>query len=645
MERKKVKEFKSTISYIKINNNGALIVDKENRVYVYDSSFKLINGFKIKLPENRPEENTVSCDEEFNYLLLSVSGYPLTFWNIKEKKLLGKFEWHKGDVLSVEIGQNYFASGGIDGKIYLYSIELLKMVSKIAKHKDFISDIAFGEDKIYATGYDKAVLFVDSSSLRKTVRFLHLKKALKIENKNYLISASEFSDVIKWDRDTCDDTDRVDLYKKFRDFALYDNYIFVLTDSKVVLYDLKNEVLVNDSFFETDSQKIVVYKDRMYLVSRNILEEVCLTDEKELLDTVLSENYKKAYEMIALNPFLKKTKAYEKLEKLYIATIKKAMKYYEEGMKQKALELLKPFSAVLQKREEINKIITHYENILKFVKAFENRNFALFYQLANQFEMLKNTKYYMLAEKEWEERFEKAKQLASEGRVSEAKEILIDFIPVPQKLKLINLLLKEAGLFRLLKEKIANKDFKGFFAIIKEHPELKDTKEYKSVIEYGEKLYNIAVKALEEEKFKYVLKICTVLEDIEGYELKAKELLNKAQVSLEFLRLFNEDKNRAFELAEKYPFLKKLKVYRVYEEKWQKKLLNAEREAFKGKIKSALEELKEYEYIKTKKPRITSMIKSAYLNYIKHSKDKNAIEKYIKTFGRDEEINNFLKQG
>ena len=77
--------------------------------------------------------------DDFKYLLLSVQNYPLSLWDVENKKLLQKYSWHNGEVLSVKIRDNYFLSGGMDGKIFLYSLPLKKMVSKIAKYKDFIS--------------------------------------------------------------------------------------------------------------------------------------------------------------------------------------------------------------------------------------------------------------------------------------------------------------------------------------------------------------------------------------------------------------------------------------------------------------------------------------------------------------------------
>ncbi|WP_456480126.1 hypothetical protein, partial [Nautilia sp.] len=399
MNVKTLKEFAAEISYININSNGFAIVDVENRVYVFDDNFKLTNGFKIKLPQNKASENTIEIDDGFNYLLLSVTNKPLTLWDIKNKKLIDRYEWHRGDVLSVSFGNGYFASGGIDGKIFLYSLSLFKMVSKLVKYKDFISDITFGEDEIYATSYDKGVLFVNQFSLKKTVRYLHLKKAVKIENKNYLTSASEYADIIKWDRDKKERKDRIDLYEEFRDFCIYENYIFIAVKNRIVLYDLENETLINEKMFEIDADKIVVFNDKLYFAKNNVLAYTELYDELELLNFILNEDYKTAYNLISNNPFLKKTKAYEKLELLYKATLKKAVKYFENNLKSKALEILKPFMNVFEKREEVLKTVSHFENIVKFKKAYESRNFALFYQLANQFELLKNTKYYKLAEK------------------------------------------------------------------------------------------------------------------------------------------------------------------------------------------------------------------------------------------------------
>jgi len=641
MQIKTIKKVKNDISYIKISSSFQAIVDVDNIVYKY-KNFKLINAFKIKLTKNKIFENTVKISDDFKYLLIATPSKPLTLWDIDSKKLLSKFDWHRGDVLSVAFGEDYFLSGGIDGKIFLYSFDLLKMVTRVARYKDFISDLEMDNQTVYAGSYDKSVLFIDTDSLIKIPRALHIDKVMKISLKNTLFSASKKSEVINWDILKKDKQDKVIFYKEFRDFCIGENYAFVLYEKGVGLYDLDNQVIINEKFVEIEAQKIAYLNDKLYLAQHNELLEVTLVDESELIDDVLNENYKDAYEKVLNNPFLKKTEAYEKLEKIYKLTLKKAIKHYEAGAKTLALEELKPFMSVSVKREEIAKFMRDFENFLKFKKAYENKNYALLYDIAHKYPLLKNTKIFKIVEMQWQEAFEKAKKYASEGLINQTKEILKDFIAVSEKYKLIDVLLKKAEIFRLLSEKLAKKDYRGFYDLIKDHPQLKDSKEYKELIKYAQDLYQKAQKALKEENFRAVAVYLNELEEIEEFRDKAKELNQKLQIYLRFLKLFSENKNEAFKLFEEYPFLKELSVYKIYEEKWQKKLKQAEKLAFNGKIKDSLQTLKEYREIDKKKNRIKNMIKSAYLNHIAQKRNSKIIDLYIKNFGNDEELKKAL---
>ena len=74
----------------------------------------------------------------------------------------------------------------MDGKIFLYSLPLKKMVSKIAKYKDFISTLDMDEEEVFAGSFDSAVIFADLSSLSMRIRKLHLHKVIKIINEKFL---------------------------------------------------------------------------------------------------------------------------------------------------------------------------------------------------------------------------------------------------------------------------------------------------------------------------------------------------------------------------------------------------------------------------------------------------------------------------
>ena len=58
-------------------------------------NLNLKNGFKIKLPNNKINENTINVSDDFKYLLLSVPNYLLNLWDVENKKLLQKYECHQ----------------------------------------------------------------------------------------------------------------------------------------------------------------------------------------------------------------------------------------------------------------------------------------------------------------------------------------------------------------------------------------------------------------------------------------------------------------------------------------------------------------------------------------------------------------------
>ena len=548
--------------------NDLVFIDEKNRVFYFDDTFKLKKAFRFKIQNNKPDENGVKFSSDGNYILIAVKNF-LTLWDLTNKKHLASFTTHKRDILSVAFSKDnkYFASGDIDGEIYVYNFKLRKKVYELKRHKDFITDIDFYEDRSYlvAGGYDKCVIFHNLITLDKKDKYDHIKPVKKVKKENYLTTVDEMSALITWDEYKKDFKDIVKFYKKFSDVFIYKNYAILATQKTVIIYNLDDFIIENDNFLEFENiDKVTVFKN--YLIISNKTGEIyfrnLFEEEKELLDLIIKEEYKKAFELIDKNPFLKFSKGYEKLQKIIELEIKRAKELFLAN-EAEALKILDKFLLVPQLRERIEKIIEQFKNYKKFVFAVKNGNYALAYLLANRYEMLKETKYYKLLEKKWQIAFERAKEYALKGDISKAKEILAPFMAVTQKLPLIELLLKEAEVFRVLKEKLAKRDFKGFFAIVKNHPELTNTSEYEKVINYANKLFEFADRFLKEEKFEKAKKAALILQDIEGFEDKAKEILEKVDTALKFLHFIaNKEYKRALELAEIYPFLKELQSYK-----------------------------------------------------------------------------------
>ncbi len=599
---KKILNLKARVSCF-ASSDFLIVIDEKNRVFYFDDAFKLKKAFKLKLDNNDPDENSVKVSYNKKFALIAIKNI-LTLWDLENKKHLASF-LQKNDILSVAFSKDdkYFASGNINGEVFVYNLKLRKKVYELKKHKDFITDLSFYEDRSYlvAGGYDECVIFHNLITLDKEEKYYHIKPVKKIEKENYLISCDAISCVVNWDEYKKDFKDITKFYKKFRDFFIFKNYLLLASDKNIAIYNLDNFVIESDNFLSLgDIDKITIFKNYLLIstISGEIYIKNLFEEENELLDLIIKEEYKKAFELINKNPFLKFSRGYKKLQTIIELEIKRAKELFLINEAQ-AIEILNKFLVVPELRNKIQKIIEEFKNYKKFVFAIKEENYALAYLLANRFELLKETKYYKLLEKKWQIAFERAKEYALKGDISKAKEILAPFMAVSEKLPLIKLLLQEAEIFKLLKEKLAKRDFKGFFDIIKNHPELKNTSEYEKVINYANSLYKLANKFLKEEKFEKAKKAALILQDIEGFEDKAQEILEKIEVALKFLHyIANKEYKKAIELSELYPFLKELQSYKNLIKKHNDIYEKVEEMMVNGEVKKAQELLNKEKIIK-----------------------------------------------
>ncbi len=591
---KKFFKINKKISYIYTNNKFLILVDEENRFFYFDESFKFIKGIKFNLPSNKSDENGVKISTDAKYALIAIKNV-LTLWDLESKKHLASF-LHKKDILSVAISKDnkYFASGDIEGKVFVYNLNLKKKTYELKKHRDFITDLSFYEDRshLVAGGYDKCVIFYNLHTFDKKDKYYHLKPVKKIKLDKYLISVDEIGTIINWDKLKKEFKDISKFYNNFRDFALFREYIIIASDKNVIIYNLKDLVIENDNFLEFENiDKIAIFKEFLIISNKSgeIYFRSLFEEEKLFLDLIIKEDFKSAFELIDKNPFLKFSKGYERLNKIIELYINKAKDLFLTN-EAKALEILDKFLLIPQLREKIQKTINHFKNYKKFVFAIKKENFALAYFLANRYEMLKETKYYRLLEKRWEIAFEKAKEYALKGDNLDVKEILEPFMIVKEKIPLIELLLNEPDVFKSLKEKLSERDFKGFFEIIKKYPELKNTAEYKKVINYANELYKFANKFISEEEFEKAKKAALIFKNIEGFEDKAEKLLEEIKIGLKFLGYIQKKEyQKAFELTERYAFLKNLKSYKDLIKKHNDVYEKAEKLIANGKTEKAKE--------------------------------------------------------
>jgi hypothetical protein len=673
----KILNVKKAVSKIKYIGDGKVcIIDENNTVRIYDvESFKLIDGFKIKLAKNNPQENGVDVSDKGKYIAISIRNkHKTTIWSLKEKKLLYTLGWHKGDILSVEFDkeEKYVMTGGEDGRAYIWSMATGKMVSSLPPHADYITAVAFSKNCLWgATGsYDKSVTITNISSMDISYRKKVHRGAvtvLRFMNRQRLVSGDKTGELVVWNYAKGKIEKRlVPMVDKVLDvtFNADESFMFAVcnTSKKVSLYSMSDYELISDEFIKILElpSRIEYIPELDYLVigtfDGGVYFYYLYEDEKKLAEMIEKNEYESAYRLVTQNPFLKNTKTFESLEEKWNKLLALAQKKFEKGETDLAKQILSPFLKIPSKRSLVQSLFNDFSEFEKFKKAVMNLKYPLAYSLVTKYPYLKNTVYYKKMEDDWRKVFNKAKELIfQKGREDEVRELLKPFRGVTEKTPFIQSLFNEKQLYQMLTQKLLRKEFSDFFSMINRFPFLSDSEEYHKAIKYGENLIKKAKELLKEGEYKKVVNIADILEEFPMFKEETQDLKEKAKTLLEFHRILaTNDLNLVEKFVKAHPFLEDTEDYRALEREWRDKVEESEFYAAKGDVKTILEELRDYMDVSDKRIKIGQLVKSAYLQQIisllaKAAKGKNvskyfekAVKNYIRIFGFDMEISDLI---
>jgi len=677
LKPKKVIHLKQAVSLIRYVDGNVGVIDKKNTFRLYSGiEYKLLGGFKINLPENRPLENSVAISPRGNYLAIAVTGKnKTTIWDVRKKKLIHTLGWHKGEVVSIsfDYDENYVLTGGTDGRAYIWSIELGKMVTSLPPHPDYILASGFSKNSLWvATGsFDKLISITNISSFGVTYRKKsHRGAVTKIDflTSHKMVSGDKTGEIIVWDYTKGNIIQRLQsVADMVVDLATDtdEEYLFAITkDKNIYLYDLNSYELVNSHFIKltTLPSSITFVPDTNELwigtLDGSIYIYNLLEDEDKLARALEKKEYALIYEYVKENPLLKRTKEYERVEKIWEETLEEAYKLLEAGELNKAKEILNPFLNVPSKRPIIQSLLKDFVEFEKFKTAVLKRKYPLAYSLANQYPSFKETVYYKKMEEDWRKTFNKVKELIKmKGKEDVVKQLLAPFRGVSQKTPLIQALFNDKQLYDLLKNFLRMRKFEEFFKLISKYPFLRDTPEFEQAEQFAKKIYKAAMEAVKKGDFKKAISYAEWLKEFPEYKDKAEQIIEDAEIISKFISLIaSKNYDQIEKMVYNYPFLEDSDDYKRLKKDIDEKIKAAEKEAFEGEIAKVAQILKDILNSELYRQRVLNIIKSAYLNQLlklliqiaKTNKGKKqfikGVNNYISYFGFDNEIEDLVQK-
>jgi len=671
MEAVKQVNFTQAIIYMKILDNGSLVVVDENTAVRFLEIEKLqtISGFKANITHKRYSSNVVCFSSDAKYFV-SCSGdaKEAKLYNVKTKKALAKSDRHQGEIscIGIDPKNRYMFSGGDDGKTFAIDIKSGKLAFTLPNHIDTINDIAFSSNSqwIATASYDRKISLFNlammthkfrlkgQSSPVMKLQFLSDFRLLSIDKKNKAIVWNIQSSKVLARLDGIHD-DVMQITKSSSDKFLFIGtklgYILVyeLVDYKLIAgryIKLKNSI-TSLCFSDIDESLIIGTKNGDLLIY-NIF-----AGEEYIVELLKNKQYSKIEEQIEVNPLLVYTKPYQLLEVLWKKTVSKAKKLLGNNEKNKALSLFNDFKNIPSKNQLIQKLMKEYLEFDKFVLLVKQNKLALAYGLTSRYPAYKDSELYESLELNWKKSFAKAQKYLLEANSNDKiQAILAPYRGIPDKTKLTHELINNVKIYTRFRVVISQKDFKMAFNLIEKNPFLMETTEYTIITNYADKIYIRLHELMQGDNTHLAIKLLNILKDFPDYEEEVSELLADAEIRQKFFDAVEEnDLSEAYNILSVSEYLQGTEDGIKLNSLWDDDVEIANAYAAKGDITGISTALKQYIQIDSKRMSLATIFSWSYITQLesalKRKESMSTIEKGIKNyllyFGYQEQIRCF----
>jgi len=442
-------------------------------------------------------------------------------------------------------------------------------------------------------------------------------------------------------------------FRKIKNIIVMPNRNFIMVsaeDKNLIVIDTRIAKIVTTSYlnFKDNVSHISLSGDDNLLVvlqSKQIFK-VELPTAKQLKSYILHNEIDKAYELIEKDPMLKGTREHKRVEVMYENMYMKAITALTHTNTQEARKLMKMFSDIPSKKDDVNSIFKAFEYFPRFKTLFLEKRYALAYAMAEKHPALKHTRQFKKMEEAFKEAFSFAQKQILIGREDVAKEVLSVYATTVSKKPILNLILKQNKDFLKFLKVIQDKDYVSMDALIKKNPSfseiptfvaLKDSAqtsldEIENLIDKGE--VGDAI-----EHIKLLLNTPNIKSELQALykECKLIQKLQEAYAKDDFIL--------CYEILDTSKFIDSLELVKMLEAHWSKLMNECEIFALKGDIKSIKKILGELIRVKTRVDKIGDLLRLSFQVKIKvlmskqHLKSaENIIYSYIDIFGADAEI-------
>lgn len=652
-----------------------LFADHYYRIYKF-SLKEFIFSFSRQVAKNvEPHHRyskAVGCSMDGYVSMPRTKVSTVNIYKIEENdiSIASRLKWHRADISASVFSKDskYLATGGEDGRMFIYTHPSHKISTFLPRRPDYISCIAF----------DSQSKLVCYASYDLTLTVYDLEKDALVGT---MEAPSVIEDMVFFEKDTklfyvckSGETGIFDIKNNKNKYQMnlsswptkimlsYDkNFAFIGTrDDVLYIQSLKEDPTIfaiklslkgvtcikgfDDFIFLCFSDGSIQVIDRFYKLD-------------EFLKILNQEGYVQAKIFAEENNILLKTlEIYTRVKNnSWKEVIKDVTNLLSFDKIEEILKITAPYFEDPSKEKEIKQYIAEKSFIQNFLGAFRENDYPKAYEIAIDHPCIKKLDEYQVMEDYFDNIYHLAHQLIIrdvESGKEEIQKFLSPFEHIPDKKALIFNLVKDCDKYLMAEKYAKSKDFANYFLLTKQFPFIKNTQTYQKVYFICEKMVQqtqdlIATKNY--SKAQEYLQFLVTIEPFKDFATRFQNYLNNIDRFIEAYR--KKDYLECYKIIKICPEIESSEEFLALYDEVNNVFEQVKKDAQKGETAKTYATLQKFFPLSYWKNKIDITMKIAYLYEIQKALKvgldvdwETTILQYVRRYGKDDEICELCKK-
>ncbi|PAF48492.1 hypothetical protein BKH46_00865 [Helicobacter sp. 12S02634-8] len=648
-----------------------LLVDCNSRIYRFslkDFMFSFSKSVGQNDPIHHHYSKAITCSLDSYILIPRIKKSISNIYKLSNNHLFltTRLKWHRTDVSVAKFSQDckYLATGGEDGRVFIYTHPNHRYTTFLPRRADYISALAFSEHskQICYASYDMSFVVYD---LERDTEIWSAKSPSVIEDMVFFDGDTKIFYVCKdgevgvFDIQQNSNTIKAHLLAWPTKIVLSGAHIYIGTrENMLYIYHLPSHTLNHP--IELASKGVgclKIYENLLFICFVN--GNIQIIDKLYQMDAFLAlldqNNFKQAKAFAEEHNILLKTlDVYTKVKNTtWPEALKSAIKSLVKSQSQGIPDIALPYLEDLQKAEEIKKYIAERSSIAKFLSAFESRDYYLACKIANDHPCIKDLQEY----EKINEYFEKICNISnylvfSDPNTGKEKfSILAEpFKDIPDKKPIVTTILGNWEQYLIIERYAKKRDFANYFNALKPYPFLKKSRTYQKMFLICENIAHQTQSAIANKDYPQAQEYLKLLAGVEPFV----EFVSKSQNYINNIELFlsqyqSKNYTECYKILDKYPEIRTSEEAITLYKETSQVFAEAKSIAQKGDVGKTYQKIQNFLSIAFWKNKVDITMKIAYLYEMFEAFESGvegvdwskSIGEYVLRYGRDDEIKNF----